>query len=72
MTQAKFLEIYVIYDRPSDYPFCFVMRLFHNDKPTGLFKCANTLEEIRELVPIGKVRIERHDSDPPSVSEAWI
>jgi len=64
---------WTIFDRPSDFPNCFVARKFCWDKPTDEFLTADTLEEIRKLIPACfDTRIDRYPDDHSSVVETWI
>lgn len=65
------IEIYTIYENPSDYPGKFVMRKFIGDKPTNDHIISDTLEQIRKSVPHGLVRFDRHPADDVTVIETW-
>jgi hypothetical protein len=71
-TQRNGLFIWTIYDHPSDFPDKFVARCFHYDKPTEAFLLADTLDEIRRLIPQGLYRLDRQPNDDPVIVETWI
>lgn len=70
------LEMFVIFDKPKDYPGIFVVRRFiiENDMaiPTNLHWMGETLKEARESIPPHCVRIERDPNDEPQIIESWI
>ncbi len=47
MTKAKTLEIWTIYDKPKDYPSCYIARKFYNNRPTTDVLISHTLEPLR-------------------------
>lgn len=70
------LEMWTVYDHPLDYPESFVARkcivdrrgIVHSDK---MFK-ADTLDELRALLPAGLYRIHRYEQDDPMIVEVWL
>ncbi len=66
------LDIWTVYDHPSDHPDCFVARKFVLDKPTDTLVKADTLEDVRRLLPQGLHRIARHVCDDPVIVESWL
>jgi hypothetical protein len=70
------LEMWTIYQYPSDYPGDFVARkqvigagvVIQSD---DMFT-ADTLDEIRKLLPRGLVRMMRHPNDDPKIIEVWM
>lgn len=69
--------VWTIYEHPKDYPDRFVARLFTvtpeaGAQPTKYHLLADSLEEIRNLLPPGLVRIERDLADEPQIVERWI
>ena len=44
------LEIWTIYDHPSDFPDSFVARKFVLDQPTGEIMIAATLPDLRKII----------------------
>ena len=66
------LQMYVIYEHPSDYPNSYVLRLFRDGTPTPLHVVADSLEGVRQFIPAGLVRIPREGADDPVIVESWI
>lgn len=70
------LSMWVIYERPRDYPTSYVVRR-HDLTSHGMFATPHhsihaTLEEARAAVPEWTVRLERDDDDEPQIVELWI
>jgi hypothetical protein len=71
------LRLYVIYERPRDYPDHFVCRLWINslaiDPPCAI---CSTLEEVRRKlrhqVPAGLINLGRFPEDDPTIVEVWV
>lgn len=66
------LFIWVIYFNTKDYPQKYVTRKFLNETPTTEVFTENTLDEIRERIPVGLFRLDRHPQDDPVIVETWI
>jgi hypothetical protein len=71
------LQMFVIYERPSDFPEHFVLRRWVVVKPGEAHaslsaKFFDTLEEARDAVPPGRIRTERTKHDDPTIVETWI
>lgn len=66
------LEIWVVYDKPIDYPDKYVVRKWLYDKPTETFYTADTLEDIRSKIPEGLHKLDRFSGDDPKIIETWI
>jgi hypothetical protein len=67
------LEIWTVYENPSDFPGKFVARLFINDKPTSLIMVTDELKVIRRrLQNKGFVRLPRATTDDPVIVECWL
>lgn len=66
------LDIWVVYENPSDYPGLYVARKFRNEKSTAELVQGNTLLEVRALLPRGLVRLPRQHLDDPVIVETWI
>ena len=70
------LEIYVVYDNPSDYPGQFVVR--RNVVAKGLHVdvdpicVVDSLEEARGHIPQGLVMIPRMIEDDACIHEVWL
>jgi len=69
------LDMWVIYERPSDFPDSYVARLFRitgHAEPSPLAHIAETLQEVRKAIPPGLVRIDRDPLDEPQIVEIWL
>ncbi|MEJ7804354.1 MAG: hypothetical protein WKG03_00315 [Telluria sp.] len=70
------LDVWVIYDHPSDYPDGFIARMHNLTGPTSVTMTGPTLEDIRAAVqhvtPYVLTRIERDVTDDAVVVESWI
>lgn len=66
------LTIWVIYERPWDYPNNFVARAWEFDKPTEEILLGDSLEEVRQLLPAGLFRMPRAPTDDPVIVETWL
>lgn len=73
-----FMEMWVIYDHPLDYPDCFIARRWivtrHSVTPEAteeIFTSTN-LNELRLKLPSGFIRTERAIADDPKIIETWI
>ena len=74
-----YLELWVIYERPIDYPKGYVVR---RQRALGRYAdriwidpiayAFDTLDAAREAVPFGMNNIGRTDGDPVSIKEVWI
>jgi len=72
------LELFVIYQNPSDFRGKFVVRgqvaqsdgsIRPNKEPLGVVE---SLDEARSLVPAGLVNLGRSDEDDPVIVECWV
>jgi hypothetical protein len=64
-----------IYDHPLDYPNSFVCRPFATKGgavPLDVVLRANTLAQIRAMLPYGLACFSRSPSDPAFLVETWI
>ncbi len=67
------LEIWVIFNRPLDYPNGLIARKFLNDRPTNEYIIGQNLNELRKLFrKKGLVAISKSSDDPISLIESWI
>jgi hypothetical protein len=70
-----FLHMWSVYDHPKDQPNHFVARLWliGDGKliPTNDMFIADTLEEVRSLLPPGLVCVPRDPGDDPVILETW-
>src|SRR5262245_30962933 len=69
------LSIWTIYEHPLDYPHDYVARRFevrdHGVMMTRDMFVAETLEELRALLPPGLFRLPRTDGEPKAIVESW-
>ncbi len=77
MSDHRTLNLWTVYDNPSDYPGQFVARRFIITGPAGPFATgemftADTLEEIRAMIPQGLFRMEPWQGDDIKIVETWI
>jgi hypothetical protein len=77
MQDGDVLEIYVIYERPTDYPAGFLARKWLVDgspepRPTPYIATGQTLEEVRACIPRHCVKIERSSGDHRHIVEVWL
>lgn len=69
------MNLWTIYDHPSDAPNHFVLRRFEIIDGQPLPREASrhaTLEEAREQVPLGLIRMVRDERDDPTVVETYL
>jgi hypothetical protein len=70
------LEIWTVYDHPSDYQDKFVARkslvTAQGSIMTHEMFVADSLVEIRMLLPPGLARIPRYENDDPVIVECWL
>lgn len=70
------LEMWTVYDHPTDYPVGFIARLYliYNGyaiaSPSTV--TGSTLDQVRERLPPGLFRLPRDDNDGPKIVETWI
>lgn len=67
---------WVIYDHPRDYPTKYVLRRWNISAnrmiATDDVAVADSLAEIREMVPQGLYQIPRCTDDDPCIVEVWL
>lgn len=70
------LEIWTIYDHPTDYPDHFVVRknIIGPGRVWADLKCRlfDTLEAARESLPPHLTRLHRDQHDEPQIVETWL
>lgn len=70
------LEIWTVYDHPSDFPDGWIARRFVNDRPqSGPLDTirSDNLDRLRfVLAEKGLTRLDRHPSDDPTIVETWL
>lgn len=69
---SESLILYVVYEKPTDYPDLYVIRKFISDIPDEIVGLGETLEKVRQYLPKGVVNIGRNDEDDPVIIEVWI
>lgn len=66
------LNIWAVYQQPTDFPDLFVARRYELEQPTSDIRTGSTLEEVRAALPPGLYRLDRHEKDDPKIVEVWI
>jgi hypothetical protein len=71
------LNVWTVYYNPADFPDKYVARRFECKGPDGPFatedmRLADSLAEIRNLIPPGLYRMEPWQGDDPCIVETWI
>jgi len=72
---TKPLDMWTIYHKPDDYPDEFVARRWEiliDITATNDMFVADTLEELRALLPPGLVCLHRQPLDDPRIVEVWL
>lgn len=68
--------MWVVYERPTDFPEKYVGRRFlikgDRDEPTAEVKIADSLEELREMIPQGMFRLGRDFGNRVQILEVWL
>jgi hypothetical protein len=68
------LTIWTVYEHPSDFPDHFVARPFYVgpglDRGNQVL-LAETLDELRALLPAGLICMARSENDDPVIVEVW-
>lgn len=70
------LHVWTVYARPSDYPDKFVARRWDISNgvtvATSDMFTADSLEEVRTLLPQGLHCLRRFSGDDPTIAETWL
>lgn len=67
------VPIISVYKKPKDYPDKFVARLWDvNNRPTRMVVVADTLENVRKLIPKNMIRIPPSEKDDPVIVEVYL
>jgi hypothetical protein len=71
------LNVWTVYDHPSDYPYDYVARLFvvthEGVRPTDSVLIESDIEEIRSrMISDGLCRLMRNEEDDPVIMETWL
>jgi len=73
---ATVLHMWTLYDHPRDHPDAFVARrhiiVAGATAPTPDMFVADSLAELRALLPPGLVCVPRSALDEPSIVESWL
>lgn len=69
---ARIPALFVIFDRPADFPNNYVVRLFYGSVGTPYCALAKSLNEARARIPAGLVCIKRSAKDARCIVESWI
>lgn len=65
------MPIYVIYNKPSDYPNHYVARLFDLDKSTNLIVIDESLESLRAKIPQNLYKQNKDEYDNNVIVESY-
>lgn len=66
------MNVWTVYNSPKDYPGKFVARRWELTTPTDDVIVADTLDEVRERLPLGLYPLDRHPGDDPVIVETWL
>ena len=67
------LNIWVIYDHPTDYPDTYVARRWVGEKPTDDILLSPDLEAVEnQLAEWGLTMIGRYSEDDPKIMSVWL
>ena len=68
------LPMIIVYSHPSDFPDKFVARLFDLQRPTPYIAIADSLSDIRNIIPYpGRFhKMPRSKYDAPSITEVYM
>lgn len=76
MMDTKRSAMWVIYEKPADFPDGFIARKHVIDvgshRPTMTCAHGETLESVRSQLPPGLVRLDRSPGDDPVIVESWM
>jgi hypothetical protein len=74
VARTIFPPVWVLYERPDDFPDAYLVRAWYGLTPDNRGQVCASLDEAREYIRAcgGCVPLDRADSDPPSVLEAWL
>lgn len=66
------LPVLVVYQRPTDFPDKFVVRLFDLQTATEHCTIHDSYEQARNAIPRRFAVIARHPNDEPQILETWV
>lgn len=75
ISARRALPMWTVYRQPLDHPDHYVARMFVTlpaPVATHVAIVADTLEELRQALPAGLLRLERQPADEPQIVEVWI
>lgn len=77
MSDRAPMPVWVVYDHPRDYPDAFVARKFlltgaPDPQPTSDMFAADSVEELRALLPRSLACFARSPDDDPKIVEVWM
>lgn len=66
------LELFVVYESPSDHPGKYVVRKHNLNGPTLICRVCESLAQARApLIDLGLYRLPRDAMDEPQILETW-
>jgi hypothetical protein len=66
------IDLWTVYENPSDFPGLFVARPFNGEEATDVHIAAPKLETIRGMMEMmGMSCLSRHEKDDPTIVETW-
>lgn len=72
-TDQEPLSLYVVYDRPTDFPDGVVIRRWEMDQPKEIVAVCADLEEARDcLESFGLINVGRKPGDEKQIVEVWL
>lgn len=67
------IDIWVVYDHPTDFPDHYVARLWRGETPTTIGIIDRDLERLRDrLEGMGLVKLMPQEGDDPVILETWL
>lgn len=69
---AGFVPMFVIYDKPKDFPEHIVVRLWSAAKPTPYAWKFGNVDDARDAIPARLSCIPRHIHDETQIVETWL
>ena len=72
MAAGNALALWVVYDKPTDFPNQFVARKWMNEIATDELLFSENLPELRRQLPPNLCCLERMPGDDPKIVEVWL
>ena len=78
ISENPFLSVWTVYFNPRDFPGKYVARRFNlfrgemEPKASNEHFVANSIDEVRRLLPMGLVCLQRSDGDDAKIVETWL